>query len=638
MVGFIGYIKNYLSDYILSETRVKLNSNITSMYQTIHTYNGSLENGALTLYKTFAQEFGEISLYPEQKVQIAGIDTPLLSMDGIALNNNFSTVDAFKDVTNNVATIFAKDGDDFIRVSTSLFKDDGTRAIGTYLGKQSPAYDAIMNKKIYVGSATLFGNDYITVYSPIIDLNNNVIGIFFIGYDFTAGLSVLQNEIQDIKIGENGYYYTINISSMQYDIHKHLKEKPANSKLAQQIIEKKNGYIEYEENGLKKAVMFKTFPTWHWIIVAEANLKDFTQANDKLSNTLIITALIMIIVMSLILLFVIKKIVSSPLKNLIDRTRELSSGDGDLTNKLKIVGEDEIAIASNQINLFIEKVRVLIADAKNLSNENSSISHELSTTALEVGKLVENSTDIVNNTTQQANEMQNGLQLSINEAKASKGDLEQANNFLMGANKAILNLTQEIKRSAATEVALAQKIQQLSQDADQVKTVLEVIGDIADQTNLLALNAAIEAARAGEHGRGFAVVADEVRKLAEKTQKSLIEINATINVIVQAIVDSSEQMTGNSNKIEELSSTAVSVEEKINELSLVMGEATLMSDKTVNNYIDTGDDIGTMIGSIAEINNIAMQNARSVEEIASAAEHMNKMTETLNNKLSEFKT
>jgi methyl-accepting chemotaxis protein len=185
---------------------------------------------------------------------------------------------------------------------------------------------------------------------------------------------------------------------------------------------------------------------------------------------------------------------------------------------------------------------------------------------------------------------------------------------------------------------LAQKIQQLSSDAEQVKNILDVIGDIAEQTNLLALNAAIEAARAGEHGRGFAVVADEVRKLAERTQKSLVEINATINVIVQSIMDSSEQMSVNSKKVEELASTANGVETKIHELFDIMNLATKVADNTVNNYIKTGDDMGHMIENVAKINNISTQNARSVEEIASAAEHLNKMTETLNNKLAEFRT
>jgi len=112
----------------------------------------------------------------------------------------------------------------------------------------------------------------------------------------------------------------------------------------------------------------------------------------------------MTILMAIIIWIVINKIVTKPLVNLIDRTNNLSSGDGDLTRKLEIVSHDEIAQASEGINKFIEKVRILIADAKNLASENSSVAHELSTTSLEVGKLVEDSTSIVNTTTK--NELQ----------------------------------------------------------------------------------------------------------------------------------------------------------------------------------------------------------------------------------------
>ncbi|MBV5278586.1 MAG: methyl-accepting chemotaxis protein [Campylobacteraceae bacterium] len=349
-------------------------------------------------------------------------------------------------------------------------------------------------------------------------------------------------------------------------------------------------------------------------------------------------ALSILLISIVIAIFLVRMTITKPLNHLIQRADNLSSGDGDLTRKLEIEGNDEIAQASASINRFIEKVRILISEAKNLSNENSSISHELSSTSLEVGRSVETSMQIVNHTTQKATILQNELSMGINEAKEGKEGLLKANNYLREANNAILSLTQDIQQSAATEVELAHKIQQLSSDAGQVKEVLVVIGDIADQTNLLALNAAIEAARAGEHGRGFAVVADEVRKLAERTQKSLQEINATINVIVQAIVDSSDSMSANSKKVEALAITANSVEMKINNMFLVMADATKVSDKTVENYLQTGTDIGTIITGVGQINEISSQNARSVEEIASAAEHLSRMTETLNLKLSEFRT
>lgn len=638
MTAFITYISNYLDNYIDKETEFRLNSNVTRMVQTMDTYNGALENGAMQLYKIFAQNFQSFFIMPEEKIDVNGVQTPMLSSGGTVINNNFTAVGEFSDLTGDIATVFAKDGDDFVRVSTSLLKEDGTRAMGTYLGTKSPAYEPIMNKKTYVGYARLFGQDYVTVYAPILDDEQNVIGILFIGTNFTKGLASISEKINKMKIGENGQFYAINLKSSKYDIHKTLKGKSANSSLAKRIIKQKNGYIEYEENGLNKVVMFKEFKKMRWIIVGEVNLADFEKANTELRVNLIIAAAIQTLLIMIVAWLVSKKLIAAPLNNLINRTRDLSSGDGDLTKKLDIVGNDEIAQASQGINNFIEKVRILIADAKNLSNENSSIAHELSTTSLSVGKLLEESTSVVNHTTEQADIIKNGMGSGIDEAKSSKEDLQGANVFLKEANQAILQLTEEIKTSAATEVELAHKIQQLSSDTEQVKDVLLVIGDIADQTNLLALNAAIEAARAGEHGRGFAVVADEVRKLAERTQKSLVEINSTISVIVQSIMDSSEQMTTNSQKVEQLSQTAINVESKINELSNVMGDATQMADKTVTSYIETGDSISNIITSIEEINGLSTQNARSVEEIASAAEHMNKMTETLKDKLDEFRT
>jgi len=408
--------------------------------------------------------------------------------------------------------------------------------------------------------------------------------------------------------------------------------------LDKKMLAQKNGIYHIIEEGEEKIVAFQSFDKWNWVLAAKATEKDFQAANNKLRNNLIITSLILTFVIVFIIWIIINQIITKPLKNLIEKAKELSSGDGDLTRHLAIKGTDEIAQASEQINNFIEKVRILICNAKSLSSENSSISHELSTTSLQVEKLVEQSTLIVLDTTTQANQVRNNMLGSIEEAKNSKEEMLKANQALYVASNAVVALTNDIQKSSATEIELAQSLNQLSTDAEQVRSVLTVISDIADQTNLLALNAAIEAARAGEHGRGFAVVADEVRKLAERTQKSLIEINATINVIVQSIVNSSEQMGHNSKKIEELSTTAQEVESRLRESFTIIDTVTKTTENTVNNYLKTGSDVDSIINKIDEINKISSQNSRSVEEIAGAAEHLSRMTENLNHKLGEFRT
>lgn len=312
---------------------------------------------------------------------------------------------------------------------------------------------------------------------------------------------------------------------------------------------------------------------------------------------------------------------------------ELAAGNLvlDIKTKNKQSPMSRLAVAT-------ESLRKLIGDSKSLSQENFSVANELSSTSLETGKRVEETTKIVSQTTSQAKNLQEEIETSISQAKDGKENMQKASLNINEANQAMNILENKIQKSADVEKELADKIAQLSSDTQQVKDVLAVINDIADQTNLLALNAAIEAARAGENGRGFAVVADEVRQLAERTQKSLVEINATINVIIQAIADSSEKMTLNSTQVEELVSVAQDVTSKMNVMSSSIKEAALMSDKSIEDYIKSGEKIDDIIEHFAHVNELSTENLRSVEEIASAADGLNKMTQTLNDKLDSFRT
>jgi len=234
--------------------------------------------------------------------------------------------------------------------------------------------------------------------------------------------------------------------------------------------------------------------------------------------------------------------------------------------------------------------------------------------------------------------MQNVFASAIQEAQATKDEIDGANHSLQNSTSLIDTLTHEINIRSQEELELSQRLSSLNSDAMQVKSVLEVIGDIADQTNLLALNAAIEAARAGEHGRGFAVVADEVRKLAERTQKSLVEINASINIIVQSITDASESISTNAIEIEKLSQNAISVQDGISHTSTVMSDAVSKVDKMVDGYKDNATQVQGMTTKIQEIKELSTSNVRNVEEIASAAEHLSGMTAKLNEVLNSYKS
>ena len=422
------------------------------------------------------------------------------------------------------------------------------------------------------------------------------------------------------------------------------------------VAKKGGGFVNYEwvkKKGnppVPKLSYAGGFEPYSWMVGTGVYIDDLDAQASRVEVTLkdiikqdtarFIAIIAVLAILGVIAIYILLKfILTNPLKYLIENTKELSSGDGDLTRKLPIHGKDEIAMANEQINNFIEKVRVMTVTAKNISSENSSTALELSTTTLEVGKLVENSSSATESANTKVNEIKDKLTISVEEAKVARGELEGVNKQMKETNKAILALANDIQQSASTEIEMAQKIQQLSSDAEQVKEVLTVISDIADQTNLLALNAAIEAARAGEHGRGFAVVADEVRKLAERTQKSLVEINATINVIVQSIMESSEEMNRNSKRVEQLSGTTTEVEQNINEMAEVINTAaTKTSDIVEKGYEATQRDVDEIVEQISTINEISTKNARSIEEIASATEHMSKMAASLNDKLSEFKT
>jgi len=375
-----------------------------------------------------------------------------------------------------------------------------------------------------------------------------------------------------------------------------------------------------------------------WGMVVEIDEDEALESVHAIRNIILGISIVIFIVLLLISIYLVQRLVIAKLATLQSAAYDLAKGEGDLTQRINVPVGDEIYEVAENINAFIEKVRVTVSEAKHSSSQNTGIAKTLSDTSLIIRGKTEEEGMIVTDVSQEGETLQSVLTESIDQAKVTKDDIDSAGTALRGANEKIIHLANEVQTRAREEIELSARLEQLSSDVTQVKEVLTVISDIADQTNLLALNAAIEAARAGEHGRGFAVVADEVRKLAERTQKSLAEINASIGVIVQSVIDASEHISLNAKEIEKLSDYANSAESEINVSVESIERSIVQVDETVSGYISNSQTVQSMIAKVKNIESISSENRKSVDDITQASANMSQMTEKLNNMLEEYRT
>ncbi|WP_217613100.1 methyl-accepting chemotaxis protein TlpB [Helicobacter pylori] len=350
----------------------------------------------------------------------------------------------------------------------------------------------------------------------------------------------------------------------------------------------------------------------------------------------ILTATIALVVLTLIYakLRIVKRI-----DELVLKINAFSRGDKDLRAKIDVGDRnDEISQVGRGINLFVENARLIMEEIKGISTLNKTSMNKLVQITQETQKSMKNSSTTLNSVKNKATDIASMMNASIEQSQGLRKRLIETQGLVKESKDAIGDLFSQITESAHTEEELSSKVEQLSRNADDVKSILDIINDIADQTNLLALNAAIEAARAGEHGRGFAVVADEVRNLAGRTQKSLAEINSTIMVIVQEINAVSSQMNLNSQKMERLSDMSKSVQETYEKMSSNLSSVVSDSNQTMDDYAKSGHQIEAMVSDFAEVEKVASKTLADSSDILNIATHVSGTTMNLDKQVNLFKT
>ena len=565
------------------------------------------------------------SLSGEYTLDASG-ETPTLNLDGVSLSDHTDQVDAFSNNgKGNVATLFARDGDDFLRVSTSVKKEDGSRATGTRLGKDHPAYNTVREGKPFIGKASLFGRQYMTRYDPIKDSAGQVIGIHFVGIDIMASLEHLKETIRKVKLGRTGYTYALDATPGPAGtllIHpaqegKNIAEsQDADGRFfIKEILEKRDGIVFYpwmnaaagETTPREKIVVFGEYKPWNWIVGSGSYTDEIFSLAGRARDIMIGATIVLTLVLVAILIFYLNRIVIVPMRALVLSSQRIA--DGDLTVHVAVTGKDEVGKVMSAIQQMVSKLSGIIGEVSRAADTISTASEHLSASSTEISHATEKQAQSTASSAAALEEVKisiNGVSLL---AEATEDSSKRTATLSSDSVAAIHLAVEEIEAMAKSIGAASDQVSGLVKRSEEVGGIAGVIREIADQTNLLALNAAIEAARAGEQGRGFAVVADEVRKLAERTTRATHEIAEVISLIQQETHQTVDGMQAAAPKIKDGL-------QKVGEVSLMLdliaGEAAESQNRAVE------------VASATREQAVAANDiAKSVEQVAQTTEETN---------------